>query len=48
MRVTDGMRQASVLRNLQDLQSRHADATQRAQTGMRVNALPTLRRRRSW
>jgi len=37
MRVTDGMRQASVLRNLQDLSSRHADATQRAQSGMRVN-----------
>jgi flagellar hook-associated protein 3 FlgL len=37
MRVTDNMRQASVLRGLQDLTARQADAATRAQTGRQVN-----------
>jgi flagellar hook-associated protein 3 FlgL len=37
MRVTDNMRQSSVLRSLQDLGARQADAATRAQTGLAVN-----------
>ena len=37
MRVTEGMRYASVTNNLADLSSRQATAAQQAQTGQRVN-----------
>ena len=37
MRIADNMRQAGVLRNIQDLTARQAEATTRAQTGRFVN-----------
>lgn len=38
MRITDGMRDADVRRNLSSLSARHADAVRRASTGRKVNA----------
>ena len=38
MRITEGMRQAELRRNLQGVSARHAEATRRALTGRAVNA----------
>ena len=37
MRIADNMRQTNVLRTIQDLTARQADAATRAQTGRQVN-----------
>jgi flagellar hook-associated protein 3 FlgL len=38
MRITDGMRDADIRRNLSGLSARHADAVRRAATGRKVNS----------